>query len=140
MFLVKSISTTPHAPAAASPSLDISFVFDRRSAECSLTRGSLRRMVRIPRDCFGPVPPLGQAVGFSSQTVYPNLAYQDTELLHHFFTFAFFTFVPRGDIDYHMVRLVPPTSQSSEFVLHAVLGISALHLASLYSETSCSRY
>jgi hypothetical protein len=140
MFLVESISTTPPAPAAASPSLDISFVFDRRSAECSLTRRSLRRMVQIPRDCVSPVPPLGQTVGFGSQTVYPNLAYQDSELLHHFFTFTFFTFVPRGDIDYHVVRLIPPTSQSSEFVLYAVLGISALHLASLHSETNRRRY
>lgn len=131
VFPVKSISTTTRsAPSAASPSLDISFVFDSRFA------GSLRRPGSV-----GPVLPLGQAVGFGSQTVYPNLAYRDIELLHHFFTLAFFTFVPRGNIDFHMVRLVPPTSQSSKFVLHAVLGISALHLASLHSETpNCSRY
>jgi Fungal specific transcription factor domain len=54
--------------------------------------------------------------------------------------FTFFTFVPRGDIDYHVVRLLPPTSQSSEFVLHAVLGISALHLTSLHSETNRTKY
>lgn len=140
MFLVKSASTTPPLPAAASPSLDVSFVFDRRSAGSSLTRVPPRRMSRIPRDGVGPVPPLGQAVSFDSQIVYPNLAYQDSELLHHFFTSTFFTFVPRGDLDHHTVRLVPPTSQASEFVLHAVLGISALHLASLYSETNRSRY
>ncbi|KIN08884.1 hypothetical protein OIDMADRAFT_48727 [Oidiodendron maius Zn] len=140
MFPVKSISTTLYTPTTASPSLDISFVFDHRSTQCSLTQGSLRQIVQIPQDCISPVPQLSQAVGFGLQTICPNLAYQETELLHHFFTFALFTFVPRGDIDYHIIQLILPTLQSSEFVLRAVLGISALHLASLYSETNCSRY
>jgi hypothetical protein len=90
-------------------------------------------------DLYLPAPPV-TSIGSTSEVVYPNLSHQDVELLNHFATTASSTFIPRNVMDRRLLDLIPEMAQSNDFVLHALLGTSALHLAMIRTDSNRGRY
>lgn len=134
--LVPTEPLAPSVPAVAlrSTGLDIAFEFDPRSAGGFFPPRTMSK--------FGPYLPASPAtsIGFTSEVVYPNLCHRDVELLHHFATTTSSTFAPRNVMDRRLMGLIPEMAQSNDFVLHAVLGTSALHLAMVHADLNCGTY
>lgn len=135
--------------AQVSPSSELDIHFDPRSAGAALEsvkRPGGREPTKSGIDpldgnfCQDLISTPPRPIGLGHQIVHPNLRRRDLEIMHNFFTATVLTLAPKDPLQRHLLKLIPLSAQSNDYVLYALLGVSALHLASLHPESDRNRY
>ncbi|KAH8691618.1 hypothetical protein BGW36DRAFT_439426 [Talaromyces proteolyticus] len=129
---------------------ELSIKFDRRSAGAAIYSNTQRRPTNRRRKrasnsghseayvksrdvcVYAPIPNIKVLFPIN----HPYLDQDDLELLNHFFTITSGSMSSKGPMERRILNLVPTYVQSCDYVVYALLCISALHINHLHSASS----
>ncbi|KFZ03164.1 hypothetical protein V502_11180 [Pseudogymnoascus sp. VKM F-4520 (FW-2644)] len=106
------------------------FECKRRKVKCQETQPACENCIRLSLSCrylpYGANPSPGQAVTLHEKQIF-NLT--DMRLFHHYFVAAYPHYPVRNDNIW--ISYVTPISHQCDFLMHAILALSASHLEKL---------